>query len=287
MARRGKKKRQKGQKGEQPVSPAAEGAKVPEVRTKLASLLKAALTEGEADRKRKAEVGRAQAGQLDPGVGRGGSGKPMERPVSHARPGVPAASAPDGEHLSWNAGEMRMLNDAYEGVVPLANVPRRTMQRAASRASSARTRMARQDPFSAEEQARARLNALVGEGVRFLVRADEDGATEALRDGVPRRDLKRLRSAAFHPEATLDLHGERVAQVDALVTRFVRKHHRSGCRYLLIVHGKGLHSEDRVGVLGEAVLHSLTRGGAAPLVRALCHAHPTRGGLGALAIGLM
>ena len=199
-----------------------------------------------------------------------------------------AAEAPDAiQPLSPpTARDLRLLNEAYDGVVPLAQSQRRAMRRALSR-RPLRAPLPESSQPSAEQQARARLNSLVGEGTRFDINVDADGWAEAIRHGVSRRELRRLRSPAFHAEASLDLHGQTVAQVDAAVNTFVRGHHRKGCRYLLIVHGKGLHSAAQCGVLGEAVLQSLTRGGAAPLVRALAHAHERRGGRGALAIALM
>ena len=132
-----------------------------------------------------------------------------------------------------------------------------------------------------------RLGALVGGGVQFVESAVGDGLREAVRQGVAARELRRLRSPNFHPEATIDLHGETADAVELLLSRFVRGHHRRGCKYLLIIHGKGLHSQDGRGVLGDAVFVALTGGGAAPLVRALAPAHVQHGGSGATAIMLM
>lgn len=234
---------------------------------------------------------------------KGGSSPQQERTrssgsrsaVAASVPADPPAAAPaqvdrqddePSEPSVRPARELRWLNEAYEGAVPLAQSARRSMRRALSRAP-ARSDLPPSAGGGAEQLARARLNALVGEGVRFDIHLDEDGWAEAVRHGISRRELRRLRSPTFHAEASLDLHGLRVSQVDATVNVFVRRHHRMGCRYLLIVHGKGLHSVDQCGVLGEAALRSLTRGGAAPLVRALAHAHEQRGGRGALAIALM
>jgi DNA-nicking Smr family endonuclease len=55
------------------------------------------------------------------------------------------------------------------------------------------------------------------------------------------------------PEATLDLHGLRAEAVIPAVERFVSASRRSGLRKVLIIHGKGKHSQ------GEPVLQRLVR----------------------------
>ena len=68
------------------------------------------------------------------------------------------------------------------------------------------------------------------------------------------------------------------------VSEFVRKQQRKGTRYLLLITGKGQHSEGGVGVLRDAAVEALTHGGAAPSVLAFSSAHAAHGGTGALAI---
>jgi DNA-nicking Smr family endonuclease len=125
----------------------------------------------------------------------------------------------------------------------------------------------------------------VAGGARFEVRWD-DGLVEGLRKGASDKFLRRLSGAGFEPEATLDLHGLRRAQAERVVHDFVRAEHRRGVRYLLIIVGKGTHSEDGVGVLAEAAVEALTQGIAAPLVSAFATADTRHGGRGALAVQL-
>lgn len=61
-------------------------------------------------------------------------------------------------------------------------------------------------------------------------------------------ELRRLQ-----PEATLDLHGLRAEQVAAALERFLSASRREGLRKVLIIHGKGHHSQ------GEPVLQRLVR----------------------------
>jgi DNA-nicking Smr family endonuclease len=137
----------------------------------------------------------------------------------------------------------------------------------------------------ADREARARLAALVSGGLRFEVRREDDWIA-GLREDAPRGTLEALSGAKVMPEARLDLHGKRAADVDQAVTRFVREKHRAGLRRVLIVHGKGLHSDAGGPVLGEQVIESLTKGGAASLTLAFVTAPDGLGGAGALLVEL-
>jgi DNA-nicking Smr family endonuclease len=134
-----------------------------------------------------------------------------------------------------------------------------------------------------ELSARARLAALVSEGVRFKIRREDD-YVEALRADTSAKLLDRLCGKRFTPEATLDLHGLRVNQVGPAIERFVRMHQRRGARHVLLIVGKGLHSEDGVSMLGPAAIEALSSGLAAPWVVAFVTAHAVHGGNGALAV---
>lgn len=265
MARRRKKK------SAESATPQAPADKVQgEAVTSLKGLLKAALKTPDAPTESKPQP---QFRELAP---------PPRLPKS---PPAQAAAKPEGEpERPLDARDMRLLNDAYDGATPLGQTARKSFKRAARRAPT--PPLAPPKSESSDDQVRKRLGALVGGGVRFTV-VDDGVSSEALREGVSRRELRRLRSPNFRAEATLDLHGELRAAVELKVNRFVREHQRRGCRYLLVIHGKGLHSENGEGVLGEAVLAALTGGGAAPLVRAATHAHEQLGGRGATAVALM
>jgi DNA-nicking Smr family endonuclease len=212
------------------------------------------------------------------------SGPPptLPPPGPQSRIPVPAparrSSFSTGAQAPSPVAELRMLNDAYEGARPL--------QRKAGRAPEPRPAAQRQWIQADREQeaaARARLAALVGGGVRFrIVRQDE--FVQGHRSDASAKLVARLTAKAFTPEATLDLHGQRMAAVPDLIANFVRTHQRRGARSLLIIAGKGLHSEGGVGVLRDAAVEALTQGLAAPLVAAFSSAHESRGGSGALSI---
>lgn len=171
-----------------------------------------------------------------------------------------------------------MLNDAYAGARPL--VAKGGRQAPAERPASAKQQKTDQ---AEEAAARARLAALVSGGVHFKLTEDEH-FVQGLRQDASLKLLVRLAGKGFSPEATLDLHGQRAAKVSDLVASFVRSHHRRGARNLLIIAGKGLHSEDGVGVLRHALIDALTQGLAAPRILAFSSAHESLGGSGALAV---
>jgi DNA-nicking Smr family endonuclease len=195
-------------------------------------------------------------------------------------PPKPPPPKPAAPPAPTSATELRLLNDAYDGARPLV--------RKGARHVTVRPNPLRMSEVERAEEAaaRKRLAALVSGGVHFKVRR-EDEFVEAWRSEGSNKVVLRLSSKGFVPEATLDLHGERAARVSDVVANFVRLHHRRGARHMLIIVGKGLHSEDGVGVLLPALIDALVQGLAAPLVRAFASAHAVHGGTGAVAVLLI
>jgi DNA-nicking Smr family endonuclease len=138
-----------------------------------------------------------------------------------------------------------------------------------------------------DEAARQRLASLVAGGLHFRLHEEPDGYVEGLRSDAHPAALRVVTAAHPVPEATLDLHGRTGEEAAKEVRRFVRERHQRGDRLLLIVHGKGRHSEGGRAVLGDRVRETLTRGGAAPLVLAFASAPLRLGGLGALVVRLV
>jgi DNA-nicking Smr family endonuclease len=88
------------------------------------------------------------------------------------------------------------------------------------------------------------------------------------------------------PDAVLDLHGKTGDEAETLLARWLRQQQRAGARTVRVVHGKGLHSEGGLPVLRDRVVHALTEGGAAPLVRGFASCDARGGGTGALMVRL-
>lgn len=108
-----------------------------------------------------------------------------------------------------------------------------------------------------------------GDGQRYAVRGP----------GVSRAQVQELRAGKIHAEETLDLHGEQVAKGLQRLRTFVVEANRIGRRCVLVVHGKGTHSEHGAP-LREAVLSELL-GPLSGFVHAFATAAPADGGEGA------
>ena len=113
-----------------------------------------------------------------------------------------------------------------------------------------------------------------GDGRRYTARAP----------GVSRVQLVELRAGKLRPEDTLDLHGETVEVGRQQLHEFVVGAHRLGRRCVLVIHGKGTHSEHGAP-LREAVIVELL-GPLSGLIHALATAAPAHGGEGATYIAL-
>ena len=136
-----------------------------------------------------------------------------------------------------------------------------------------------------DAEARARLDAFVGQARRFVVERNGDDV-RGRRDDMSIAQASQLFARDKAPEQKLDLHGLRAEDAARQVVTFTRAAQRAGKRTVLIVHGRGQHSAGGVGVLPEVVLETLSRGGAAPVVRAFMTAPQRLGGIGAMLVFL-
>ncbi|HSD87349.1 MAG TPA: Smr/MutS family protein [Kofleriaceae bacterium] len=109
---------------------------------------------------------------------------------------------------------------------------------------------------------------------------DGDGQRYAARGaGVSHAQIAELRAGKVRTEATLDLHGNLVEPAIEQLKQFLVESQRLGRRCVLVVHGKGTHSEHGAP-LREGVLHALL-GPLSGLVRAFASAANVDGGEGA------
>jgi len=198
------------------------------------------------------------------------------------KPAAPPVARPIKREKTLPEDEALALSLAMQGVKP------RTDKRVGRVLATPKveSRTAKVVPFgaNAEDKARARLDALVAQDVRFRVEADEDFVS-GVRMDAEQRIVRELRRRTRCPE-TLDLHGMTQREAREAVVSFVRRCHRKGLDAVCIVHGKGQHSEDGVGVLRETAVRALIETAAAPLVRAFVTAAPALGGTGALVVEL-
>lgn len=112
-----------------------------------------------------------------------------------------------------------------------------------------------------------------GDGSRYTARGP----------GVSLAQAAELRTGKLRPTASLDLHGERVVDAVTKLRAFLLEAQRGGHRFTIVVHGKGMHTEDSYSALSpvrEAVLSELL-GACSGFVHALATAAPADGGEGA------
>jgi DNA-nicking Smr family endonuclease len=97
--------------------------------------------------------------------------------------------------------------------------------------------------------------------------------------GVSHAQIAELRAGKIRADATLDLHGSLVAPALAQLRTFLLESQRIGRRCVLVIHGKGTHSEHGAP-LRDGVCHELL-GPLSGLVHAFASAAPSDGGEGA------
>jgi DNA-nicking Smr family endonuclease len=99
--------------------------------------------------------------------------------------------------------------------------------------------------------------------------------------GLDVRIVKRLAKGGFAVDAQLDLHGLRKVEAEKKVEQFIKQSRASKLRTLLLITGKGVHSDPAGPVLKDAVYDVLTRGPLVKHVLAISPAIPEHGGHGA------
>jgi len=102
--------------------------------------------------------------------------------------------------------------------------------------------------------------------------------------GLDKRTQLRLRRGQVQVEAKLDLHGMTQSEAHAALIRFLERAQMGKLKTVLVVTGKGLRADGRVGVLRNAVPRWLNEAPMRAFVHAFDHAAPQDGGEGALYI---
>jgi DNA-nicking Smr family endonuclease len=111
---------------------------------------------------------------------------------------------------------------------------------------------------------------------RFVIDGNSGHAT-----GVSIRLRADLAAGRVPAEMRIDLHGFRADGAHDLLRKRITDAEAAGVRCVLIVHGRGRHS-DGAPVLRETAIHALTTPPTVDLVRAFCPASPADGGPGAM-----
>lgn len=96
--------------------------------------------------------------------------------------------------------------------------------------------------------------------------------------------MQRLKRGRFPIQDHADLHGLNKREAEVKIRDFLVNSHRRGLRCVLVVHGRGLNSENNIPVLKERLPGWLRKGPAKKIVLAFSTARPYDGGTGAIYI---
>jgi DNA-nicking Smr family endonuclease len=130
-------------------------------------------------------------------------------------------------------------------------------------------------------EALAQLSELVAGNGEFDI-SDSEEFIEGASPGTDRNLLRSLRRGDFSIQARLDLHGMTQAAAKEAVERFLSDSRRAGKRCVLIVHGRGLNSQDQFPVLKAWLKGWLSQKRVGNMVLAFSTARPQDGGAGAV-----
>jgi len=100
--------------------------------------------------------------------------------------------------------------------------------------------------------------------------------------GFSRKLKKQLKRGRFPIQDYVDLHGLTKQAAEEKVCDFLLQSHRRGLRCVLIVHGRGLNSQNHIPVLKKWLPAWLNRGPINKIVLAFSTARPYDGGAGAV-----
>jgi DNA-nicking Smr family endonuclease len=197
---------------------------------------------------------------------------PFESPSEPTGPDLEAVPAD-----SHAEEDERLFREAMAGVEPLASPHKRVVPLPRVDARPAH-------PAPDEDlEAMIHLSELVS-GSAELDITYSDEYLEGCVHGFNPRLMQQLKRGQFPIQDFIDLHGLTKQEAQVRVRDFVLKSYHSGLRCILVVHGRGLNSENHIPVLKERLPLWLTRGPARKIVLAFSTAKPYDGGTGALYI---
>ena len=169
------------------------------------------------------------------------------------------------------------FSEAMSGVTPLSQNNRRF-----AKAPDMETRPAH-PPNSNDLEALAHLSDLVS-GTAEMDITFSDEYIEGSVKGFDRKLMQRLKDGLFPVQDYVDLHGLKKQEAESVIKDFLLRSHRLGLRCLLVVHGRGLNSENHIPVLKKRLPIWLSRGPVKKIILAFSTAKPYDGGTGAIYI---
>ena len=100
--------------------------------------------------------------------------------------------------------------------------------------------------------------------------------------GFDKKLMRRLRRGEFPVQDYVDLHGLTKREAEVRVRNFLLRSFSMGLRCVLVIHGRGLNSENHIPILKERIPIWLSRGPVRKFVLAFSTARPYDGGTGAI-----
>lgn len=228
---------------------------------------------------------RERFGGFKPLAGLDAFKKKMEEEAKQ-KPGAPAKPPPPPPRKiekSTSAEDELSFHRMMSGVVPLDQKPGRIQQ-------TAPAPKRKPEDFRAKARAEAEavldhLHRLVDDDVRFEV-TDDGKHVEGRRSDASPNLLRSLRRGLLPIDARLDLHGMTAAAAKDAVVAFLRTARGKNERCVLVIHGKGEHSDVPGGVLRGEIAAWLSQGRAREHVAAFATARDEDGGEGAVYVAL-
>jgi DNA-nicking Smr family endonuclease len=132
-----------------------------------------------------------------------------------------------------------------------------------------------------ELEAMAHLSDLVS-GTAEMDITFSDEYIEGCVHGFDRKLMQKIKKGQFPIQDYVDLHGLTKHEAEIRIRDFLIQSHRLGLRCVLVVHGRGLNSQDNIPVLKERLPVWLNRGPVKKIVLAFSTARPYDGGTGAI-----
>lgn len=161
--------------------------------------------------------------------------------------------------------DLDAFHKAVEGTVPLARKKARIAPvHAPKRSPRRRAAVDTEEPFHLSDA----LHLDIVSGEDFI---------SYKRDGISNKILRKLRKGQYNVEAKLDLHGMSIEEARTAINHFLQHCLHERMRVVLIVHGKGSHSE--APILKNKLNHWLRE---LNVVLAFCSAAPFHGSRGAI-----
>lgn len=184
---------------------------------------------------------------------------------------------PHSEEVKKSQDENLIFIEAMKDVEPLSS-PGKTI----ARKPNLDMKPAHPAPDD-ELEAMAYLSDLVAGNAEMDI-TFSDEYIEGSVPGFDKKLMKKLRNGHFPVQDYIDLHGMTRELAKTRVREFLLASYNSGFRCVLIVHGRGLNSENHIPVLKERLPAWLSRGPVKKIVLAFSTARPYDGGTGAIYI---